>query len=185
MEASRTDSPGPDGAVDRPIGILDADPSAPLAASRETERPVRYLWVSGGLVALLLGLIGAFLPVLPTTPFLLLAAACFSRGSPRLHRWIREHPRFGPLVCDWEEYRAISLRAKRLAISMLVIVGGGGLFFIPLWQVRLGTALVLIAVAIYIVTRPVPPEAAMRTAALDSTPEEPPAETAPGQDSAT
>jgi uncharacterized membrane protein YbaN (DUF454 family) len=84
-------------------------------------RLVRLFCLVAGFTALALGLAGIVLPVLPTTPFVLLAAACFSRGSSRCERWLLEHPRFGPLVRDWRQYRAIPLRAKQLAFVMMAI----------------------------------------------------------------
>lgn len=79
----------------------------------------RALWVAAGALALATGIVGIFVPLLPTTPFVLLAAFCFSRGSARCERWIVEHPRFGPLVRDWRGQRAIPLRAKQLAWLMM------------------------------------------------------------------
>ncbi|MGL4187698.1 MAG: YbaN family protein [Sphaerotilus sulfidivorans] len=86
-------------------------------------RPVwwRALWLSAGLVALLLGVVGIFLPLLPTTPFVLLAAACFSRGSTRCERWLLSHRTFGPMVRDWRRHRAIPRRARWLAFAMMAI----------------------------------------------------------------
>ena len=66
-----------------------------------------------------LGIIGAFLPVLPTTPFLLLAAWAATRGSPELHKWLYEHPRFGPPLKAWEENRAVSVPAKITACALM------------------------------------------------------------------
>ncbi|MGQ0704263.1 MAG: YbaN family protein [Gemmatimonadales bacterium] len=80
----------------------------------------RALVLAGhGLV--ILGVIGAFLPVMPTVVFLILAAACYGRGNPALHRRLLEHPRWGPPLRDWEEHRAMSVRAKILAIAMVAI----------------------------------------------------------------
>lgn len=76
------------------------------------------LWLLGA-VALVLGIIGIFLPVLPTTPFVLLAAACWARTSPRFHRWLHGHRVFGPMVRDWATRRAVPRRAKYLAFSMM------------------------------------------------------------------
>jgi uncharacterized membrane protein YbaN (DUF454 family) len=59
--------------------------------------------------------------MLPTTPFVLLAAFCFSRGSTRVERWLLEHPRFGPMIADWRERRAVPLRAKQLATVMMAV----------------------------------------------------------------
>jgi uncharacterized protein len=79
----------------------------------------RALWALAGSLALVTGIVGIFLPLLPTTPFVLLAAFCFSRGSVRCERWLVEHPRLGPIVRDWRAERAIPLRAKQLATVMM------------------------------------------------------------------
>ncbi len=72
-----------------------------------------------GAVALLLGLIGIFVPLLPTTPFLLLAAALWVRSSPRLYAWLLAHRRLGPYIRQFREHRAIPLRAKVLSVMLL------------------------------------------------------------------
>ncbi|MEN8163654.1 MAG: YbaN family protein [Acidobacteriota bacterium] len=74
-----------------------------------------------GHTSLALGFIGIFLPLLPTTPFVLLAAACYSRGSERFHTWIHEHRRFGPMITSWRDHRAIGPRAKVAAAIVLAI----------------------------------------------------------------
>jgi len=88
-----------------------------------SERPPwqRALWLLAGVCSLSAGIVGIFVPLLPTTPFVLLAAFCFSRGSARWERWLLQHPRFGPLVRDWRAYRAIPLRAKQLATLMMAL----------------------------------------------------------------
>lgn len=73
-----------------------------------------------GHASLAVGCIGIFVPLLPTTPFVLLAAMFYSRGSDRFHRWIHEHPRWGPMIHSWREHRAISKRAKVAATIMVV-----------------------------------------------------------------
>ncbi len=91
----------------------------------------RALWLAAGGASLLLGFIGIFVPLLPTTPFVLLAAWCFSRGSVRCERWLLEHPRFGPLVRDWREHRAMPLRAKQLAIAMMAFGSAWAWWVLP------------------------------------------------------
>lgn len=76
----------------------------------------RWFYLIAGFVALGLGTIGAFLPLLPTVPFVILAAFCFTRSSPALERRLLEHPAFGPHIRLWRERRAISRRGKRAAL---------------------------------------------------------------------
>jgi uncharacterized protein len=81
---------------------------------------MRHLFLVLGATSLALGFIGIFLPVLPTTPFVLLAAYCFSKGSPKLHGWILASPLFGPMIADWENGGVIRLRAKITATALIV-----------------------------------------------------------------
>ena len=119
----------------------------------------RFLWNVAGMALVALGIIGAFLPFLPTVVFMLAAAFCFARGSERLHAWLVTHPQFGPPIADWRHYGAIRRPAKRMAmvaiaLSFLVSVA---LEFGP---VVLGVqALVLGAVSVFILTRPEGPVA--------------------------
>ncbi|WP_212762970.1 YbaN family protein [Cupriavidus gilardii] len=85
------------------------------------ERVIRAAWATLGIVCMVLAVLGIFLPVLPATPFVLLAAACFARGSERFHDWLMSHPRLGPIVHDWQRHRSIPLRAKILAIGTMWI----------------------------------------------------------------
>jgi uncharacterized protein len=91
----------------------------------------RILWAAAGALALVIGLAGIFVPLLPTTPFVLLAAFCFSRGSTRWERWLLEHPRFGPIVRDWRERRAVPLRAKQFATVMMAASSLWAAFVMP------------------------------------------------------
>lgn len=79
----------------------------------------KILWSSAGFLALILGLIGVILPLLPTTPFLLLAGYCFFRGSKRLHQWIEGHHWIGKQLHMWREQRAISRKTKTALILYL------------------------------------------------------------------
>lgn len=84
-------------------------------------RILRALLWSAGIIALALGIIGIFLPGLPTTPFVLLAAACFVRASPRAYAWLLNHKLFGPSLRDWEQHRSIPRRAKIIGLTMMAI----------------------------------------------------------------
>ncbi|AOY00306.1 YbaN family protein [Jeongeupia sp. USM3] len=79
----------------------------------------RNFWRIAGVIALALGAIGVVLPLLPTTPFVLLAAFCFARGEPAWHAWLLRHRVFGPLIKDWEARGAVPRRAKWLATIMM------------------------------------------------------------------
>lgn len=84
-------------------------------------RVVRGLLITAGALSLLLGLIGIVLPLLPTVPFLLLTAACWSRASPRLHRWLLAQPRLGPAIERWERERSVSRATKRTALGVVTL----------------------------------------------------------------
>lgn len=117
-------------------------------------RPLYFLL---GLIAVMLGIIGAFLPLMPTTIFLILAAFCFSRSSERLQAWLHGHPRFGPPILDWEREGAISRRSKIAACCGMVL--GFGIFHFTahpaLWLDAL-VAGILLGCACYVTSRPLP-----------------------------
>ena len=110
-------------------------------------------WVSVGL-----GVIGAFLPLLPTTPFLLLAAFAFSKGSDRLHIWLIEHPQLGPPIHHWRTHGAIAKHIKVYAtLAMLAVLIASLVANVPTWLV-ITQAVVLSGVAFFLWTRRNPPE---------------------------
>lgn len=84
--------------------------------------PVRTLFAAAGAASLFLGALGLFLPVLPTTPFVLLAAFCFSKADTRLHGWLLANPVFGPIVRDWEERGAVKTSAKVTATVLMALL---------------------------------------------------------------
>ena len=90
------------------------------------------IWTIVGLLLLFIALIGVAVPLLPTTPFVLLAAFCFAKSSPRLHRWLLHSALFGPILEDWESKHCVTLNVKWLALSMMLVVGGTSIwFFVP------------------------------------------------------
>jgi uncharacterized protein len=102
-----------------------------------------------------LGFVGIFLPILPTTPFLILAAGCFARSSPRLERWLLDHPRFGPLLRDWRERGAIPRRAKALSFASMGV--GYLLFWLgsrPGLPLSAAVAALMVVGAVYVGSRP-------------------------------
>jgi len=120
---------------------------------------MRFLWLVTGFLFLGLGVLGAFLPILPTTVFLLVAAACFARSSPRLHGWLTGHPVFGPPIRNWQAYGAISRPAKRLAVGTMAVVFALSVAF-GLPGVALAAQGLLMGVgAAFILTRPDGPSA--------------------------
>ena len=80
----------------------------------------KYLFLIAGFISMILGFIGMFLPILPTTPFMILAAFCFSKSSKRLHQWLLNRPHVGKLILDWQNYGVIRMKAK--VASTLVII---------------------------------------------------------------
>ncbi len=120
----------------------------------------RPLFVALGCLSLALGFVGIFLPLLPTTPFVLLAAYFFSRSSERLHAWLLGHRLFGPLIRDWEAHGVIRLRAKRLATALIVPLFGYTLVFVRVAPgVKAVVGLTGVAVLVFLWTRPSAPPA--------------------------
>jgi len=117
----------------------------------------RLLWLLTGIVFLAIGAIGVILPLLPTTPFLLVAAYCFTRSSPRMHRWLHSHPTFGPLINNWNQYGSIDRRAKRIAIIVILLTPLMTVFIGVPWWALASQILILAAAATFVLTRPEPP----------------------------
>lgn len=118
---------------------------------------MRWLWFCTGWLMVALGFIGAMLPVMPTTVFLIAAAGCFARSSPRFERWLLDHPRFGPVLRAWRAEGAISRRTKRIALGGMAT--GYLLFWLfaqPSWRLALPVAAFMLFGAWYVASRPLP-----------------------------
>ncbi|HSG87654.1 MAG TPA: YbaN family protein [Pseudomonadales bacterium] len=135
-------------------------------APRSSEPPGRrsgvfspWLWI--GWLCIALGAIGAVLPLLPTTPFVLLAAWCFARSSKRWHDWLYASGLFGPLLRDWDERRCMPLRAKVVALVMMAGVGGSSILLAvpPGWPRWGGLALLGVGTLSVLMIRTCPPRA--------------------------
>lgn len=118
------------------------------------KKTIRWFYMSLGLTCTGVGLVGVFLPILPTTPFLLVAVWAFSRSSLRLRNWLYHHPRFGSSIRDWFEHGEISLRVKIISITAMGLS-------IPTFYFITGSLialviylLVILSTAIFIATRP-------------------------------
>ena len=115
---------------------------------------MRIIWAGLGCLSLLCGIIGAVLPLIPTVPFVLLAAFLFARSSPRLHDWLLHHRTFGPAIQNWQTYGAVSIQAKGwatascLAVLTLSLVVGVKPLIIAI------QGLVMIGVMLFLWTRP-------------------------------
>lgn len=119
-------------------------------------RKHRLLWVrlafaALGTLFLLTGIVGVFLPILPTTPFLLLATACYARSSRRFYNWLMNHPAFGPLIVEWRTYRSIPRKIKLVAvITMTLTFGSSILFFVHDGRLQLALTAFGLAMAIWL-----------------------------------
>lgn len=110
----------------------------------------RYALLVIGWLSVTLGIIGIFLPVLPTTPFLLLAAACFVRSSRRFYDWLVTHPRLGPWFRDYLEGNGIPLKGKVYAIATMWLSIGVSCWLVPMFWARIGMLTSATLVSIYI-----------------------------------
>jgi uncharacterized protein len=115
----------------------------------------KYLYLAAGWISVGLAIMGVILPILPTTPFLLVAVWAFSRSSPELAERIRNHKTFGPLVRDWQDAGVIPVKAKFLAMAMM---SGASVYLwfystTPHWAALIAIV-VMVAAAIYVLSRP-------------------------------
>lgn len=103
----------------------------------------------------IVGIIGIFLPLLPTTPFMLLTAYFFSKGSPKLHAWILARPKIGPAIEEWNHFGVIRKRAKILSISMISLCMSYPILFVPVHiTIKLFLVILAISLILFITSRP-------------------------------
>ena len=113
----------------------------------------RYFLVTLGTISLALGILGIFLPLLPTTPFLLLTAALYFRGSERFYNWLINHKILGEYIRNFRENRAIPLRVKIISVSLLwITMLSSAYFFVPYWWAQLIMIIIAILVTIHILS---------------------------------
>ncbi|MBN0987605.1 YbaN family protein [Amphritea pacifica] len=114
---------------------------------------IRTLFLLSGFFFVLLGIIGLLLPLVPTTPFLLVAAFCFSRSSERLHQYLLNHRWFGHYIRDWEEHGVIPLKAKLFASGMMLIMISYPLLFLSFHPGLKAVAAATVILALWYVWR--------------------------------
>lgn len=140
-------------------GSSRADKSRLIDYSHETNLAcnpgLRLLWIILGWFFVGLGFIGAFLPIMPTTIFLILAAYFFARGSVRFYNWLMNNRLFGRLLRDWRAGLGIPLRAKAIAIAMITLtIGSSAAFFVEILAVRLLLIAIGLGVISYLLRQP-------------------------------
>lgn len=125
------------------------------STSKPLSPAVRWTLLCAGWLAVALGVIGIFLPVLPTVPFLLLAAACFGRSSERFYRWLHDHAHLGPLVRPYLQGRGISRISKLRAIGLVwVSIAVSALFLLEVVWIRGVLLLIGLGVTLYLLRLP-------------------------------
>jgi uncharacterized membrane protein YbaN (DUF454 family) len=144
----------PPGAADRPV--LVGRPRNSANSTAAVDKAVRVFWLLTGLTAVAIGGVGVVLPLLPATPFLLVAAFAFARSSGRLARWLEEHRSFGALINNWHCEGSLDRKTKRTALIVLVLTPiATWLFNVPLWIIGL-QIFALSGAGLFILTRPSP-----------------------------
>src|SRR5690606_22261105 len=114
-------------------------------------RPVRLVFAGLGTLCVGIGLAGVVLPVLPTTPFMLLAAACYVRASSRFYNWLLNTRSFGPLIREWRQYRSIPWRTKLTSIALMAVTLSTSIvFFVELRYAQVAMALFGVVMAIWL-----------------------------------
>lgn len=120
---------------------------------------VRLAYFVFGLLTFTLAMIGIVVRGIPTTPFLLLTAFAFARSSPRLHRWLMEHPRFGPLLHDLQSGRGLTLRFKAATIAFSwSLMLATAIWLVPSWTIR-GVLAAAALIQLYVFIRVIPTRA--------------------------
>jgi len=110
----------------------------------------KWLLTTIGLLFVGLATLGVFLPVLPTTPFLLVAGACFAKSSPRLHRWLLANKTFGPLIYHWQTTRSIPKKAKIISLVSIALTSAWSCYILEQWYLKV-LVLMLISWPVYFI----------------------------------
>ena len=134
-------------------------PDTPPPRDPRDPRPprLRWAWWLLAYVSLGVGIVGIFVPGLPTTVFVLISAWAASHGSERLHRWLLDHPRFGPAIRDWQAHGAVSRKGKWMASLTMLACALITLWCVPLAWVKVTSISIMACVCLWLWLRPLPP----------------------------
>ncbi|KGY07117.1 membrane protein [Vibrio sinaloensis] len=108
-----------------------------------------------GILSLCLGILGIFLPLLPTTPFILLSSACFMRSSPRFHRWLHQHKTFGPILDNWHNHKAVTTKVKTRGAVYILLSFSFSIWFVPHFWLKIMLLIMLVALLVWFIRLPV------------------------------
>ena len=136
--------------ADRSAGPEQSDGATMASAPSALSRPVRAILVLVGTVASGLGVVGVFVPVLPTTPFLLLAAACYARASSRLYEWLLGQPSVGPVITDWRRSRSLPPGVKTRALVLVLLTFSVSIVLVDVLLLRLSLAVFGLVLAVFL-----------------------------------
>lgn len=127
-----------------------------FSVSRWRTGPIarRCAWFTLGWVALAMGAIGVVLPLLPTTPFIILAAFAFGKSSRRLHNWLENNSTFGPIIAEWRTNGAIAPRNKAMAIAMMLAAFSASIAMGIAWLLLIIQGVCMLGAAAFILSRP-------------------------------
>jgi len=125
-----------------------------LTSPRPLPRPVRWLLQALAVTSLVLAVVGAFLPIMPTVPFVILAAWAATRSSPRLAQWLESHPQMGPYIRDWRAGGMVNRRAKWVATSTMAMGAVSMAVFVRPWWVPVSAVTMMAGAAIWLWLRP-------------------------------
>lgn len=111
----------------------------------------RYLYFISGVLLVTIGVIGIFLPILPTTIFLILASACFIKSSPKANEWLRNHKILGMYIKNYQDKSGLTIKSKIFNITLLwIMISTSAIFFTELWYIRLVLFLIAVGVTIHL-----------------------------------
>ncbi len=139
------------------MSLPEPPPSADLSPPRARAR-FRWAWWLLAYLSLGTGIVGIFVPGLPTTVFILISAWAASRGSGRLHNWLLQHPQFGPSIRNWQAHGAVSRKGKWMATLTMAVCAAIMLWCVPIAWVKWLSIGCMTAVALWLWSRPLPPD---------------------------